>query len=69
MHTVGIYKHVGIAIEGIDSSTKEAKLRKCNIDFAPVTMFDAVVSVAASVITSLLVISGDIEENPGPGGR
>ena len=29
---------------------------------------DVVMSVAASVILSLLLISGDVEENPGPGG-
>ena len=28
---------------------------------------DVVMSVAASVILSLLLISGDVEENPGPG--
>ena len=30
---------------------------------------DVVMSVAASVILSLLLISGDVEENPGPGGN
>ena len=29
---------------------------------------DVIMSVAASVILSLLLISGDVEENPGPGG-
>ena len=33
-------------------------------------MLDVVLSVAASVILSLLLLSGDVEENPGPlGGR
>ena len=31
-------------------------------------LLDVVLSVAASVIFSLLLISGDVEENPGPGG-
>ena len=31
-------------------------------------LLDVVLSVAASVILSLLLISGDVEENPGPGG-
>ena len=30
-------------------------------------LFDLAVSVAASVIASLLLLSGDIEQNPGPG--
>ena len=29
-------------------------------------MLDVVLSVAASVILSLLLLSGDVEENPGP---
>ena len=29
-------------------------------------MLDVVLSVAASVISSLLLLSGDVEENPGP---
>ena len=29
---------------------------------------DTVLSVAASVVSSLLLMSGDVEENPGPGG-
>ena len=32
-------------------------------------LLDVVLSVAASVILSLLLISGDVEENPGPGGN
>ena len=33
-------------------------------------VLDVVLSVAASVISSLLLLSGDVEENPGPlGGR
>lgn len=32
-------------------------------------LVDVVLSVAACVIASLLVKSGDIEENPGPGGN
>ena len=31
-------------------------------------MLDVVLSVAASVISSLLLLSGDVEENPGPFG-
>ena len=31
-------------------------------------MLDVVLSVAASVILSLLLLSGDVEENPGPVG-
>ena len=31
-------------------------------------LLDVVLSVAASVIFSLLLISGDVEKNPGPGG-
>ena len=58
------------AIEGISSSSKEAKRRKCDVDFAiSAAMIGAVGSVAASVITSLLVMSGDIEVNPGPRGN
>ena len=30
-------------------------------------IFDIALSVAASVIASLLLLSGDIEQNPGPG--
>ena len=30
---------------------------------------DTVLSVASSVIVSKLMISGDVEKNPGPGGR
>ena len=30
------------------------------------SMLDVVLSVAASVILSLLLLSGDVEENPGP---
>ena len=33
------------------------------------SMLDTTLSVAASVIMSLLLLSGDIEENPGPGSR
>ena len=32
-------------------------------------ILDIALSVAASVILSLLLLSGDIEENPGPGGK
>ena len=32
------------------------------------SLLDTVLSAAASVIDSLLLMSGDIEENPGPGG-
>lgn len=31
-------------------------------------LLDSVLSVAASVIVTLLLTSGDVEENPGPGG-
>ena len=31
-------------------------------------LLDVVLSVAASVTLSLLLISGDVEKNPGPGG-
>ena len=30
-------------------------------------IFDVALSIAASVIASLLLLSGDIEQNPGPG--
>ena len=33
------------------------------------SMLDTTLSVAASVIMSLLLLSGDIEENPGPGSQ
>ena len=33
------------------------------------SLLDTVVAVAASVVISLLLMSGDIEEDPGPGGR
>ena len=33
------------------------------------SLLDVVLSVAASVTFSLLLISGDVEENPGPGGN
>ena len=32
-------------------------------------LLDTVLSVASSVIVSKLLISGDVEKNPGPGGR
>ena len=32
------------------------------------SLLDTVLSAAASVIDSLLLMSGDVEENPGPGG-
>ena len=46
------------------------KLRDCVTKGSVVTiaLLDTVTSVAASVITTLLLISGDVEENPGPGG-
>ena len=31
-------------------------------------LLDTVLSVAASVIVSKLMVSGDVEKNPGPGG-
>ena len=34
-----------------------------------ISQLDIVSSVAASVVKSLLLMSGDVEENPGPGGR
>ena len=69
--SIGIYKHMTIAFEGIDSSSKKINLWKCDIEFtvSAIAMLVAVESVATSVISSLLVMSGDIEENPGPGGR
>ena len=33
------------------------------------SLLDTVVAMAASVVISLLLMSGDIEEDPGPGGR
>lgn len=33
------------------------------------SMLDTALSVAASVVMSLLLLSGDIEENPGPGSQ
>ena len=33
-----------------------------------ISQLDIVSSVAASVVKSLLLMSGDVEENPGPGG-
>ena len=33
------------------------------------SLLDTVVAVAASVVISLLLMSGDVEEDPGPGGR
>ena len=33
-----------------------------------ISQLDIVSSVAASVVRSLLLMSGDVEENPGPGG-
>ena len=34
-----------------------------------ISQLGIVSSVAASVVRSLLLMSGDVEENPGPGGR
>ena len=34
-----------------------------------ISQLDIVTSAAASVVRSLLLMSGDVEENPGPGGR
>ena len=33
------------------------------------SLLDIVLAVAASVVISLLLMSGDVEEDPGPGGR
>ena len=70
MLCLGIYKHTMIATEAIDSCSKKSKPWKCDIEFAvsAIPTLGAVVSAAASVISSLLVMSGDIEENPGPRG-
>ena len=68
--SIGIYKHTMIAIEGINLSCTNVKLWKCDIEFtvSAIAMPVAGVSVAASIISSLLVMAGDIEENPGPRG-
>ena len=52
--------------KGLDKGTENE--RKCLwvLTVARASM-DVVMSVAASVILSLLLNSGDIEENPGPG--
>ena len=51
---------------------KEVDLKKRNVILSWLAMakslLDTVLSVAASVIASLLLKSGDVEENPGPGG-
>ena len=51
---------------GLDKGTvnKKRSLWVLNVARA---LIDVVMSVAASVILSLLLNSGDIEENPGPG--
>ena len=58
-------------IEQSGSTGKEAGQKEAEEELA-VTMhiiiLNVVVSVAASVIVDLLLMSGDIEENPGPGG-
>ena len=52
---------------------EEAKLRKrmqvLRMLAVATALLDTVLSVAASVILTLLLISGDVEENPGPGGN
>ena len=51
---------------GIDKET--ANNRRCLwVLTVARALMDVVMSVAASVILSLLLISGDVEENPGPG--
>ena len=61
---------VGEQEEGLDKET--ANERRCLLVLtAARALMDVVMTVAASVILSLLLNSGDIEENPGPetGGR
>ena len=45
-----------------------SKLKASRVLTMARALLDVVLSVAASVIFSLLLISGDVEENPGPGG-
>ena len=56
LHYVGTEIEVGIMTKS--EGTWELVVAKAMLDF--------VLSVAASVILSLLLLSGDIEENPGP---
>ena len=51
---------------GLDKETTKEKRCLWVLSVARASM-DVIMSVAASVISSLLLNSGDIEENPGPG--
>ena len=56
-------------VENSNHGDKQAVIRKkWEVSRVIGVLLDVVLSVAASVTFSLLLISGDVEENPGPGG-
>ena len=52
--------------ERLDKGTAKERKCLCVLTVTRASM-DVVMSMAASIISSLLLNSGDIEENPGPG--
>ena len=55
-------------LAGDQNRKGNVKVDKRNLVLAN-SMLDTTLSVAASIIMSLLLLSGDIEENPGPGSQ
>ena len=55
-------QYVGTEVEVVIMTKREGMW----VLAAAKAMLDVVLSVAASVILSLLLLSGDVEENPGP---
>ena len=53
----------------IDQKGNLVKKKRNNLKTVLFLLLDVSMSVAASVIVSLLLLSGDIEQNPGPQGR
>ena len=59
------YRILLIAIDHKTGSTVKMKILRNGLCL-PKCVLDVAVSIAASVIVSLLLLSGDIEQNPGP---
>ena len=66
---ITIYKRVEIANVKHEQSGSVLKKRRedLTIQYLVNSIFDVALSVAGTVISSLLLLSGDIEQNPGPG--